>query len=61
MTGLRVVKFLILAQILYKFRRGINPTAFLGKSMTRKIVPDKDIKIRFKDVAGMEQAKLEIT
>lgn len=60
-TGLRIVKFVIIAHILYKFRRGINPTVFLGKSMTRKIIPDKDIQIRFKDVAGMEQAKLEIT
>jgi len=39
-------------------RKGFNINMLLGKTPVRKIHPDKDIKVRFSDVAGMDQAKL---
>jgi AFG3 family protein len=42
-------------------RKGFNINILLGKSPVKKINSEKDVKVRFHDVAGMEQAKLEIT
>lgn len=42
-------------------RNGFSISMLLGKSPVKKIHSDRDIKVRFNDVAGMEQAKLEIT
>lgn len=51
---------LIAVYIMWKNRKGMNINKLLGKT-TRKVQPEKDINVRFKDVAGMEQAKQEVT
>jgi ATP-dependent Zn protease len=46
--------------MMWKNRRGFNINKMFGKG-SRKVQSIKDIKVRFDDVAGMEQAKVEVT
>lgn len=47
--------------IMWKNRRGINIEKMLFGKSNRKVHSVKDITVRFDDVAGMEQAKVEVT
>lgn len=60
-TSVHIAFSVLIIGWMLQTRKGFNINTLFGKTSVRKIHSDKDVKIRFKDVAGMEQAKLEIT
>lgn len=57
-TTMHIGLSILILTFLVRMRNGFSISMLMGKSPVKKIHSDKDIKVRFNDVAGMEQAKL---